>query len=343
MLIFSLAVLTAAVTLVWTVLDRRRTEYTRLHTWFLVFIRLCLGGQMLFYGMAKLIPTQMPEPPLSALLQRFGELSPASLLWLQVGSSHPYEMALGAAEVLGGLLLFLPRTATLGVLISLVSMIQVFILNMTFDVPVKILSFHLLLLSLVLLAPQLRRLADVFVLGRPAQFATQPPLFDTARANRNATALQVAIGIWMLAGTALGSWTAWNEYGGGAPEPGLYGMWAVTEFQRDGAPAPPLLTDENQWQRIVFDSSGAVALQKMDGSLLPVDANVDNGARTIELTGPQAPLGTFTFERSTPEKLVLAGTVSGEPVTMTLLREDPQRFTLLNRGFHWVQEYPYFR
>lgn len=308
-MVFSLAVLAAVVTLIWTVLDRRRTDYTRLHAWFLVFVRLCLGGQMLFYGMAKLIPTQMPEPPLSALLQQFGELSPASVLWLQVGSSHPYEMLLGGAEVLGGLLLFLPRTATLGALVSLVSMVQVFVLNMTFDVPVKILSFHLLLLAAVLLAPQIGRLADVFFFARPAQLATQPQLFDTPRANRTAAAIQVAIGVWVLAGTALASWTAWHEYGGGAPAPDLYGIWAVTDFQRDGAAAPPLTTDGNRWQRIVFDSSGAVTLQNMDGSLLPVDADVDDDARTIVLIGPDAPVGTFTFERSAPDRLALDGTV----------------------------------
>jgi hypothetical protein len=48
-------------------------------------------------------------------------------------------------------------------------MAQVFMLNMSFDVPVKILSFHLLLMSLVLLAPQIRRLANVLVLERPSE------------------------------------------------------------------------------------------------------------------------------------------------------------------------------
>ena len=54
---------------------------------------------MLFYGFAKLIPTQMPSPPLAALIEPFGNLSPMAVLWLQVGTSHPYEMALGAVEV----------------------------------------------------------------------------------------------------------------------------------------------------------------------------------------------------------------------------------------------------
>ncbi|MFX9499413.1 DoxX family protein, partial [Acinetobacter baumannii] len=89
-------------TLVWTVLDRRRTEYRVLAGWFLIFLRLCLAGQMLFYGVAKLIPSQMPEPALQALLQPFGEFSLTSVLWLQVGSSPAYEILLGAAEVLGG-------------------------------------------------------------------------------------------------------------------------------------------------------------------------------------------------------------------------------------------------
>jgi hypothetical protein len=138
----------------------------------------------------------MPAPPLTALLTPFGDLGPASVLWLQVGSSHPYEMMLGAAEVLGGLLLFWPRTTTLGALDSLLSMVQVFMLNMSFDVPVKILSFHLLLISLVLLAPQIRRLANVLVLERPSEPASQPRMFSTSRANRIAALTQALLGIW---------------------------------------------------------------------------------------------------------------------------------------------------
>ena len=135
----------------------------------------------------------------------FGDLSPASVLWLQVGSSHPYEMTLGAVEVLAGLLMFLPRTATLGTLLGLASMAQVFLLNMTFDVPVKILSGHLLLMSLVLLAPQLRRLTDLFVLQRPAEPVSQPPLFSSERANRRAATAQAVLGLWVLAGCILAS------------------------------------------------------------------------------------------------------------------------------------------
>ena len=47
-----------------------------------------------------------------------------AMLWTQVGSAPAYEVALGAAEVLAGLLLFWPRTATLGAMLSVISMAQ---------------------------------------------------------------------------------------------------------------------------------------------------------------------------------------------------------------------------
>jgi uncharacterized membrane protein YphA (DoxX/SURF4 family) len=337
-LVFSILVVALVAAVVWTVVDRRRSDYTRLSPWFLVFLRLCVGGQMLFYGFAKLIPTQMPAPPLATLLRPYGDLSPASVLWLQVGSSYPYEMLLGAAEVLAGVLLFLPRTATLGALVGLVSMAQVFILNMTYDVPVKILSFHLLLMSLVLLTPQVRRLANMLVLERPAEPATQPPLFTTRRANRVAAAAQALLGVWVLIGCAAISWQGWHDYGGGRTKPELYGIWSVTQFIVDGSVLPPLTTDENRWQHVIFDEPGLLTYQQMDGELVPVPAQVD--AHSIALPTLDA---TFSYQRAAPGRLRLDGQLGGRPVTMSLQQVDLDGFALRNSGFHWVQEYPYFR
>ncbi|WP_084509302.1 DoxX family protein [Nocardia pseudovaccinii] len=348
---FVLCVLIAAAvaTLVWTALDRRRPNYRQLQAWFLLFIRMCLGGQMLLYGFAKAIPTQMPEPTLAKLLQPYGEFSPASVLWNQVGSSPAYEILLGCAEVLGGLLLFLPRTATLGAMLSLVSLAQVFVLNMTFDVPVKILAFHLMLLSMVLLAPQARRLANMLVLNRPSEPATQPDPFRGNRTRRIAIALQVALGLWMAVGFVHTGLKYWNEGGGGSPKPPLYGIWAVSEFTQDGVPVPPLTTDETRWQRVVFDVAG-MTYQKMDGSLVPAVPSVDAAAHKISVSAPPerpdaqpAQIADFTFEQLAPDRLTLNGQLNGRPVTITLQQVDLNGFPLRGRGFSWVQDYPYFR
>jgi UPF0716 family protein affecting phage T7 exclusion len=57
------------------------------------------------------------------------------VLWASMGSAPAYEIFTGCAEVVGGLLLIVPRTVTLGALISLAAMILLFVLNMTYDVP----------------------------------------------------------------------------------------------------------------------------------------------------------------------------------------------------------------
>lgn len=336
-LMFIVLVVALTATVIWSVLDRRRAAYPRLHAWFLVFIRICLGGQMLYYGALKVIPVQMPAPPLTSLLRPYGSLSPTWVLWLQIGSSYPYEIALGAVELAAGALLFVPRTATLGAILATVSMADVFLINMTYDVSVKILSFHLLLLALVLLAPQARRLADVLVLQRPSQPASQPALFTSPRANKVATTIQVGLGAWILAGSMLVSGLDWHHYGGGRPKPELYGIWTVTTFSLDGASLPPLTTERHRWQRLIIEDPERLTYQRMDGEPVTVPATIS--AHTIIISEP--PLSaTLTVDRIGPDRLSLAGNLNGRPVAMVLKRFNLDRFRLRRNGFHWVQQYP---
>ncbi|WP_245662693.1 DoxX family protein [Nocardia vermiculata] len=343
-LVFCILVVAAVGTLIWTVLDRRRPGYPRAAGWFLIFIRLCLGAQMLNYGFAKVIPTQMPEPTLVTLLQPYGELTPMSVLWNQVGSSPTYEILLGAAELLAGVLLFIPRTATAGALLSLVAMAQVFVLNMTFDVPVKLLSGHLLLMSMVLLVPQARRLLGVLLLDRAVGPSTAPYPFRTRRSRMIGAAAQLAVGLWVGAALVDVSAQMWEE-GPGREEPPLYGIWQVEEFARDGDRVPPLLTDPVRWQRVVFDFPGVMHYQRMDGTMGAAQVKVDTEAHRVALSAAApdaaaATTGDFGYEQQGPDRLSLTGELDGHPVTVTFHRQDPDAFPLRSTGFHWVQDEP---
>ncbi|MFE6858804.1 DoxX family protein [Nocardia sp. NPDC057668] len=346
-LVFGLLLLAVAVTVLWTLLDRRRTEYRRLAGWFLLLTRMFLAGQMLFYGFVKLIPTQMPEPALSTLLTPVGELSPMSMLWTQVGSAPAYQILLGAAEVLGGLLLLVPRTALAGVLLSLVSMAQVWVLNMTFDVPVKLLSFHLLLLCLVLLAPEAGRLTRLLT-GAAAGPARTPQPVRGRRAVRVVAAAQVALAVWFVAGILPSSLEGWEKWGGGRERSPLAGIWDVTEFTRDGQPVPPLLTDETRWRRLVLEEIEFAHYQRMDDGLVPVALDLDTAAHRLTLTSMQAadpaatpePLGAFGYEQPAPDRLLLTGELAGRPVSITLTLLDADRYPLRRGGIHLVQDFP---
>ncbi|WP_067548698.1 DoxX family protein [Nocardia crassostreae] len=340
-LVFCFFAAAVVATIVWSVLDRKRLEYRRLAGWFFLFVRILVAGQMLLYGFAKAIPAQMPEPSLITLLSPFGDFTLISVLWTQVGASPVYESLLGIAEITGGVLLLLPRTALAGVLLSLVSMAQVWVLNMTYDVPVKLLSFHLLLMGLVLLAPDARRLTAV-LLGGAAGPSTAPEAVRTWRGRRIVAAVQVVLLVWFSAGFAMATWEGWTEWGSGRAKSELYGIWEVTEFTRDGQPVAPLLTDESRWRRLIFEDPGTAVYQRMNDDMVMVGADIDSGAHRITLSPPESesPLATFSYERSTPDAMTLTGELEGRPVTITLHAVDLDAFPVRQNGLDLVQDYP---
>ncbi len=338
--LFCVLVIALAGTLVWT-LFARRMEYRYLAGWLLLVLRLCVAAQLVHYGLAKVIPAQMPEPALTTLLTPVGDLTPFTLLWNQVGASPIYEILLGAAELTAGILLFIPRTGLVGAILAVVSMAQVFILNMTFGVPVKILSGHLLLMGMVLLAPEARRLAEVLVLNRATGPSAAPYPFATSRARRIATWCQVALAVWVTVSITYFTWGIWQAVGPDRPKPPLYGMWSVSDSTRDGQPVPPVLTDDTQWRTVVFEHIGQISYQLMDGTLVTVPGTIDPATHRIEVSGgDDTSSAVLTFDRTGPDRVALTGELGGHPVTMTLHRVDPDQFTLRSTTFRWIQEQP---
>ena len=344
-LAFCLLVIAAVITLVWSILDRRRTNYVTFHKWFRLALRFALASEMFLYGIDKVIPLQMPFPYLTRLLEPYGNFSPMAVLWSSIGASRSYEIFAGCAETLGGILLLTPRTTTLGALVCLADMIQVFMLNMTYDVPVKLFSFHLILFSLFLLAPDARRMIDFFFTERAAAPSRQPALFRSARANRLAVALQVAFGIYLLGMGVYSGIGSWHTYGGGRPKSALYGIWNVDEMSVDGQPRSPLFTDKDRWRRVVFDFTTFTSFQRPDDTFTGYGSAINEKEHTIALTKPADKnwKAALTYTRPAPDQLVLAGSMDGHQVEMKLKLVDRDKFNLVNRGFHWINEYPFQR
>jgi uncharacterized membrane protein YphA (DoxX/SURF4 family) len=344
-LAFSLLVIAAAITLVWSILDRRRPNYVAFHKWFRLGLRFALASEMFLYGLDKMIPLQMPFPFLTRLVEPYGNFSPMAVLWSSIGSSTSYEIFAGCAETLGGLLLLTPRTTTLGALICLADMIQVFMLNMTYDVPVKLFSFHLIVFSLFLLAPEARRLFNFFFTNRAIVPARQTPLFRSARANRIAVLLQVVFGFYLIGMGIYSGIQGWRTYGGGRPKPSLYGIWNVEQMSVDGQIRPAMLTDQNRWRRVIFDFTTATSFQRPDDSFARYVSSINDQDKTLTLTKPTDKnwKATLSFARPAPDQLTLDGAMDGHKIQMQMKLLDRDKFVLVNRGFHWINEYPFQR
>jgi uncharacterized membrane protein YphA (DoxX/SURF4 family) len=342
---FVMLMVAALAAVIWSALDRRSENHVTLYKWFRLFLRFALASQMFAYGLAKAVPLQMPFPYLTKLLEPFGNFSPMGVLWASIGSAPAYEIFAGCAEMLGGILLIFPRTTMLGALVCLVDMTQVFMLNMTYDVPVKLFSFHLVLFSIFLLGPDLSRGADFFLSGRAVAPSTQPQLLSTRRANRIAFALQLVFGLWMAGTAAYGSWDNWHTFGGGRPKPSLYGIWDVQQLSIDGQLRSPLLNDFDRWRRVIFDFSDRAAFQRMDDSFVRYAVKINAADKSFALTKADDKnwKADFHFQSPAPDQLAVDGQMDGHAIHMQLQLFDRNKFLLINRGFHWIQENPYNR
>jgi hypothetical protein len=227
-------------------------------------------------------------------------------------------------------------------------------LNMTYDVPVKLFSLHLLAMSTLLILPDLRRLLSFFVLKRMTDPPVEGRLFRSLRAHRVAIALQVVFAAYLL-------WGGYQQGKAGAaarlnqPKPPLYGIWNIDRMEINGVERAPLLTDHERWRRIVIQVPTAISFQRMNDTWAGFAATTDLAAKTIVFTtfaNPQAAaqnpasaerkeIGRFTIEQPSPDRMVLAGTLSGRTYRMETSYFDPEKFRLKASTFKWIQDRPW--
>ncbi|MCC6537128.1 MAG: hypothetical protein IT162_06230 [Bryobacterales bacterium] len=327
----TLALIAAAV---WSALDRRRTQYTRLYLGLRVGVRLLLGMTLISYGSFKLIQSQFPPPGLFRLDQSLGEFSPMGLLWTFMGASRGYNVITGLAEAIPGVLLFFPRTTLAGALIAAGVMVNVVALNFCYDVPVKQFSLHLLAMALFLAAHDARRLAGFFF--DPA--APPPPAILNPRLQRVAFWLKCAVLLAFTAMALIGSHRQAAALAGNAePWPAVRGVWEVREYSAADRAAGSVPEIE-QWRQAIFDDQHRQAVILW--------GNHTRGGFKLQVEEKAGRLSlndfAFTFTRSGPDDLRLEGTIFSRAVVVKLKR-NTAKTRLTTRGFHWVNEVPFNR
>ncbi|MFO0963064.1 MAG: hypothetical protein U0625_09175 [Phycisphaerales bacterium] len=357
--------LAAVATLVWSALDRRRRSYPWLLELLRIALRFVVAAAMFGYGINKLFKLQFPAPSMARLTQAYGDSSPMGLLWTFMGASDPYTRFAGAMELLGGLLLCFRHTAMLGALVTAGVMTNVVMMNLCYDVPVKLYSSHLLLMCCFLLLPDLRRLLDVFVLNRPAPAADLQSPYRAPWFRWTLFGVKCAVVLWLLVPTTINMWQMSHVYGDAAPRGPMDGAWKVARMTVDGAERPPLVTDELRWRDFTLvdtESMRMAVASPMTGAnrYLGVEIQADAdapGSGTLRLlkrtgggatAGAAAPteadlLGTLRYRRAADGALTLEGTFDGHAITVEGTLRRPEDFLLMNRGFHWINEYPFNR
>lgn len=330
--------LAGAGTFIWTLLDKRQ-KYNVGYYWLLVVVRYYVAMIALSYGIIKLFGQQMIFPTLSALATPLGDFLPMRFSWFFIGYSTPYQFFSGAVEVLAGVLLLSRRTSTLGAFVAASVFLNVMMMNLCYDIPVKLFSIHLFVLSNFLLLGDARRLLNFFVLNRPTQPAFQVTL-PTKRLRIARTVLKLSFVGAFLVMPFYGMYQRTAGANGGPTRGKLTtGYFEVERFQAN-------VPDSLRWKDVIFEESLA-------GSVLTADTllrqryrrgyfayALDSAKNTIafkRFNTDTAALFTLNYAMPDTNHILLRGKIRTDSVMVALKRQN-RHYQLAERQFHWLSE-----
>ena len=127
---------------------------------------------MLKYGFDKVFKAQFYLPEPNTLYTPLGMLDKDILYWSTMGVSRSYNIFLGCLELLPAILLLFQKTRNIGLLILLGVLTHVVWINFSFDISVKMFSSFLLLLTILLLLPNIKALITFFLANNPVKLKT---------------------------------------------------------------------------------------------------------------------------------------------------------------------------
>lgn len=330
---------------IWSIADYKRDNYEKLNYWFRVILRYFLAFFLMSYGASKVVKTQFSFPDLYELEKKLGDMSPMGLVWTFMGYSKGYNIFTGLGEIIGGTLLFSRRLTTLASIINIAVLSNVFMLNMCYDVPVKIFSFHLLLISIILISDDFIRCFKFFVLNSNIEKVEFLKPFRNKRLNLGSNILKTLFLSFLLYIDISSRFDLSEKWGDNKPKPEMYGIYDVELFKINNKEIQPLLTDNKRWFKLIIDKDFTQLIYMDNDTKKYYDTTVDKSKKTIlfkEQYNKLAKSNEFIYKQLPNNYIVLNGNFNNENIEVKLKKKDTTKLNF-NRGFNWVNEYPYNR
>lgn len=369
LLYFIMIVVALLGALIWTVWDRKRTNYQTLYYWLTTIIRYYLAFTLFLFALEKFFKAQFPDLGFYTLSEPVGNLSPMSLAWAFFGYSYGYNIFMGIAESAALLLLF-RRTMTFGAILTLFTLANVMAVNFNYDVHAKMYPTALFIMTLFLLLPHINRLFQFFFSGK----TTSLPVIEAPAFQKRWMRISKSVLKFLLIGYVL--FFLVNDYitykqrqvarERKKNQSGVPGIYDVHTFVMN----KDTISNENplRWNQIVMGGARERIRLKGD-SVAYMDVSVgtkeilvysDRVNLTLKEQEIYNELGLqestyividsilsarqikhrFQFELIDSATLILKGKIQNDSVFITAKKQPVQinNFRLIRNGFHWVTE-----
>lgn len=343
--LFSNFTLAIIITVFWSILHKNQESYNKSFYWFLVILRVFLVAAMLLYGFVKVFQIQFQQPSFVKLLQPMGEYSPMGLAWTYMGYSKGFGMFAGIMEILGGVLLIWRRTSTLGAFIIIGVMTQVAMMNLMFDIPVKLFSIHLVLMAIIIFMTDAKRFTSVFITNRATEtYKYYHPVTSEGYHKIINIFKKILLPIILVAGCIL-SYLGQLNISDENHRPELYGIWKAKTFVRNNDTIPPLTTDNSRWNYLLIERKNKAIVKTMTDELLKHVFITDTTQNRISLYHENNAKDSlnFKYEVENSKYLKLNGKLEKDSLSIIFTKIELEKFPLISRGFHWINERPFNR
>ncbi len=336
--------------LIWTVVDRKAGNYNALSYWLRVLLRYTLIIALLIYGSIKMFGQQMVFPSLSQLATPLGDLLPMRLSWLFIGYSDSYQFFSGLMEVIAAVLLFFRRTSAFGAIVSTAVFANVAMLNLSYDIPVKIYSIHLFIMSVVLMIYEYRRLLPMVF----NQAATASRIYDVKFSKRWMRITRVVlkygfVGFTLVMGLIQG-FQGLSQSGQPRKEVGNIksGIYDVTLFVLNKDTIPYAPADTLRWKDVVFDhgagsvnTTDTIFWQRYRRGYFRYTADSTGNWVSFTRSGWTGQTDSlFTLQKDHPDSnsIRMWGKIRNDSIWVEMKRNN-RHFQLTEKQFHWLSEY----
>ena len=346
-LFLSLSLLGAVI---WSMAAKNKTAYPRWNYLLITLVRYSVAMVSFSYGIIKLFALQMPFPSLSQLATPLGEYLPMRLSWMFIGYSTPYQVFSGVAEIVVGILLFNRKTATAGALTGLAVFTNVMAMNYCYDIPVKLFSTHLVVMSLFLVLQEHKRILAFFVTNKTAAPGNIYDITLTKKWQR--ITRYVLKGLFVLLIIILPFYGAYERYQNNLAtkdqHPIRSGIYDVADFVLNKDTIPAMAGDSTRWANMIFHPGTSGSLLSSDTlfrkaygrSYFGYFTDTTKQQMTFRWSGAANSDSLFTLQYSIPDSttITLRGPVKGDTLFIRLKRINKQ-YRLTEKQFHWLSEY----
>jgi len=266
------------------------------------------------------------------------------IFWTMMAISKGYTFFAGLAEFTGGILLLHRKTKLLGSLISIGVLTNVVAVNFFYDIPVKLFSTELLIIALLLIIPYFPRLSKVILTNQAVEKITPKSFYNEGKWKTIRPFLKwgfIAIFCYTTLSSALKAYDFHTEKEKTIP---LYGLYEISNVVTNNDSITVQVKYADTWRYLIIEYANSAQILQIDMSKKAYEFEVDSIAKKFTLKNFRDSEDVYTFNyEKTDSTLTFSGIIKKDTFKYTSKRIEKDDFLLMNRGFHWINEYPFNR